>query len=87
MPYRRGPAGGQRTRGFSPDGNRLASYSGRDESFRIWQISSAGFLGGLLGWEPNCLGLFKILDCEPLRLDKFPTTFGICNALLFYPFA
>lgn len=39
---------------FSKDGGKLASYSGRDSSVRVWQCASAGFLGGLLGASGRC---------------------------------
>merc|ERR1712228_176982 len=40
---------------FARDGGQLASYSARDCSVRLWQCSSQGFLGGLLGTSGRCL--------------------------------
>merc|ERR1712194_361902 len=39
---------------FSRDGSQLGTYSAHDCSVRMWQCSSAGFLGGLLGTSGRC---------------------------------
>jgi len=40
---------------FSKDGSQLGSYSAQDNSVRLWQCGSTGFLGGLLGTSSRCL--------------------------------
>jgi len=45
---------------FSEDGCQLGSYSIRDRTFRLWQCSSSGFFGGILGMSGKCQKLVNL---------------------------
>merc|ERR1712048_1132382 len=57
---------------FSKDGGKLSSYSARDSTIRIWQCSSQGFLGGLLGSSGRCVRVQQL----PVTTSSVPTMSG-----------
>lgn len=52
---------------FSKDGSKLGSYSSQDGSVRMWQCSTQGLLGGLLGSGGRCLKAHRL---PPQALDS-----------------
>lgn len=62
---------------FSRDGDRLSSYCSRDCTLRLWQCSSTGFLGGLLGSSGRCLKQHGLPPC--CATDLSPTAKRNCS--------
>lgn len=50
---------------FSQEGERLGSYSSRDNGVRVWSCSPGGFFGGLLGNSGRCLRQHTLPACPP----------------------
>lgn len=67
---------------FARDGGQLASYSARDCSVRLWQCSSQGFLGGLLGTSGRCLRNQGLPPAAPIPGTASATAAQAANASL-----
>merc|ERR1712032_829056 len=55
---------------FTKDGSQLASYSAKDSGLRLWQCSSTGFLGGILGSSGRCIKQHGLPSCSVRAANK-----------------